>query len=64
MSRSFQQMIGSEAFEKRKEKIAEALAAGYTADKRGEHHRRGGEEEEGHGDVIGRISLLLINSNE
>ncbi len=32
MSRSFQQMIDSEAFEKRKEKTAGAIAAGYTAD--------------------------------
>ncbi len=64
MSRSFQQIIGSEAFKKRKEEIARVIAAGYPVDKRGERHRREGEEEERHEDAIRRISPSLINSNE
>ncbi len=64
MLRSFQQMTGSEAFEKYKEETAEAIAAGYTADKRGERYRRGGEEGERYRDATRRISPLLINSNE
>ncbi len=64
MSRSFQQMIDSEAFEKRKEKTAGAIAAGYTADKRGKRRRRESEEGEGYEDAMRRISLLLTNSNK
>ncbi len=63
MSHSFQQITGSEAFEKRKE-TAEAIAAGYTADERGERRRRGGGEGERHGDATGRIPSSLTNSNE
>ena len=64
MLRSFQQMIDSEAFKKRKKKIAGAIAADYAVDEREKRRRRGGEEGEKHGNVTRRISSSLINSNE
>ena len=64
MLRSFQQMIDSEAFEKRKKKIAGVIVVGYAVDERGKRRRRGGGEGERHGDVTRRMSSSLINSNE
>ncbi len=64
MSRSFQQIIGSEAFKKRKEEIAEAIVAGYAIDKREKYRRRGGGEGEGHENATERISPSLTNSNK
>ncbi len=64
MSRSFQQMIGSEAFKKRREKTAKIIATGYTTDERRKRYRREDKEGEGYKDAIGRISPSLTNSNE
>ena len=64
MNEMSRKMIGSEAFEKRKEEITGAIAAGYAVDERGERRRRGGGEGEGHGDATKRMSPSLTNSNE
>ena len=56
MSRSFQQITGSEAFKNRREKIAKVIALDYTIDKRRERRQREGEEEGGYGDATRRIS--------
>ncbi len=64
ISRSFQQIAGSEAFKKRKKKITKIIAADYAADKRKKYHRRGGGEEERHKNAMRRISPSLTNSNE
>ncbi len=64
MLRSFQQMTGSEAFEKRREETAGVIAPGYAADERWERRRRGGGEGGDSGDATGRMPPPLKNSNE
>ncbi len=57
-------MTDSEAFKKRKKKIAKIIVADYAIDKREERYRREDEERERYKNAIKRISLLLINNNE
>ncbi len=57
-------MTDSEAFKKRKKKIAKIITADYAIDKREKRYRHKNEEEEKHEDIIKRISLLLINNNK
>ena len=62
--RSFQQITDSEAFKKRKKKIAEIIVADYIVDKREKRRRREGGEGEKYGNATKRIPSSLINSNE
>ena len=64
MNEMSRKITDSEAFEKRKKEITEAIVIDYAVDERGKRRRRESGEGRKHEDATKRISSSLTNSNE